>query len=152
MNSNNKPTLIEGGIAKDERGSLVFVNGFNMEDIKRFYMVENSSLEVIRAWHGHAKEGKYVFVASGSALLAAVFLDDLKEPNKENEIYRHVLTSEKPSIFYIPGGYANGFRSLEPGTKVIFFSTSTLEESKNDDFRFPPDYWGVDIWEVKDLK
>ena len=143
----NEPKCIDGGIAKDERGQLVFANGFEMSDVRRFYMVENSSLDVIRAWHGHAKEAKYVFVVSGSALVAAVFLDDLQKPNKENKIYKQVLSADKPAIFHVPGGYANGFRALEPGTKVIFFSTSTLEESKNDDFRFPIDYWGTEVWE-----
>ncbi|MCE9549367.1 dTDP-4-dehydrorhamnose 3,5-epimerase family protein [Candidatus Nomurabacteria bacterium] len=147
MNLNKKPEIIEGGIARDERGQLTFANNFGMSDVKRFYMVENSSLDVVRAWHGHAKEAKYVFVVSGSAIVAAVHLDDLKQPNKENEIHKYVISAKEPKIFYIPGGYANGFRSLEPDTKVIFFSTSTLEESKNDDFRFPIDYWGKEVWE-----
>jgi len=146
MNSNEKPKIIAGGLAKDERGQLVFANDFKMSDIKRFYMVENSSLDVVRAWHGHAKEAKYVFVVSGSALVAAVFLDDLKQPNKKNEIHKYIFSADKPQILYVPPGYANGFRSLEPGTKVIFFSTTTLEESKNDDFRFPVDYFGMEIW------
>lgn len=146
MNS-NKPKIKEGGIAKDDRGKLVFVNTFDMSNVKRFYMVENSSPDTIRAWHGHAKESKSVFVASGKALVAAVFLDDLKEPNKNNEIHKHIISADKPTIFHIPARYANGFKALEPGTKVIFFSDSTLEESKNDDFRFPIDYWGMEVWQ-----
>jgi len=148
MNLNDEPKIIDGGIAKDERGQLVFSNDFNMNDIKRFYMVENSSIDVIRAWHGHDKEAKYVFVVSGSALVAAVFLNDLKQPDKNNKIYKYILSAEKPQVLYIPSKYANGFKILELGTKVIFFSTSTLEESKNDDYRFPVDYWGKEIWEV----
>jgi dTDP-4-dehydrorhamnose 3,5-epimerase-like enzyme len=148
MKSKNKPRIIDGGIARDERGQLTFVNDFNMNDVKRFYIVENFSLEVVRAWHGHEKEAKYVFVISGSAFVGAVFLDDLKKPNKKNKIHKYILTAEKPQVLYIPIRYANGFKALEPGTKVKFFSTSTLEESKNDDFRFPQDYWGNKIWEV----
>jgi len=147
MNLNEKPKIIEMGFAKDERGQLIFANDFPMDDIKRFYMVENSSLDVVRAWHGHVKEAKYVFVVSGRALVGAVYLDDLKSPDKKNEVHKYILSTEKPQILYIPGGYANGFRSLEPGTKVTFFSTATLEESKNDDFRFPIDYWGKEVWE-----
>src|SRR3989344_6268485 len=105
MNSNEKPKIIAGGLAKDERGQLVFANDFNMSDIKRFYMVENSSLDVVRAWHGHAKEAKYVFVVSGSALVAAVFLDDLKQPNKKNEIHKYIFSADKPQILYVPPGY-----------------------------------------------
>lgn len=148
MKSVKEPQLIEGGIARDERGSLTFANDFDMSLVKRFYMVENASLDVVRAWHGHAVEEKYVFVVSGKALVAAVHLDDLENPNKDNKVHSFVMSSEEPSILHIPGGYANGFRSLTPDTKVIFFSGSTLEESKNDDFRFPKDYWGDNVWEV----
>jgi len=47
---------------------------------------------------------------------------------------------------YIPAGFANGFMSLTSDTQIIFFSTSTIDESKGDDFRFDARYW--DIWEV----
>lgn len=146
MKSVKEPKIIDGGIARDERGQLTFANGFDMESVKRFYMVENSSLDVIRAWHGHAKEEKYVFVVSGKALVGAVFLDDLVEPDKNNTVHTFTLSADEPKILHIPGGYANGFKSLDSDTRVIFFSTTSLSESQNDDFRFPIDYWGNDVW------
>ena len=149
MNSNNKPIIIEGGIAVDDRGQLSFSNDFSFEKIKRFYMVENFSTDTIRAFHGHQNEEKYVLVVNGSAIVAAVYMDDVKDPNKNNEVFRYVLSSRKSSILHIPRGYANGFKALEPNTKVIFFSTSTLAESTGDDYRFPADYWGANIWEVE---
>jgi dTDP-4-dehydrorhamnose 3,5-epimerase len=36
--------------------------------------------------------------------------------------------------------------SLTPDAKLVFFSTATLEESRNDDYRFPARYW--DVWQV----
>src|SRR3989338_10572283 len=146
-NYHKKPKLFEGGIAADQRGQVSFVNGFGFEDVVRFYMVENSAKEPIRAFHGHMKEAKYVFVPSGSALVAAVRLDDSKTPSKSAIPERFVLSAKKPSILYIPGGYANGFRALEANTRVIFFSTDSAEESKADDYRFPHDYWGADVWD-----
>lgn len=148
-NLNKKPNIIEGGLAIDDRGQLTFVNDFNFSDIKRFYVVENFSQDVIRAFHGHLKEEKYVFVVSGSAIVAAVEMDDTIKPNKSNEVYRFILSSRKPNILYIPAGYANGFRAIEKNTKIIFFSTSSLEESKGDDYRFPYDYWGKEIWNIE---
>ena len=38
----------------------------------------------------------------------------------------------------------NTFKNLEENTKIIFYSTSTLEESMGDDIRFEYDKW--DIW------
>lgn len=151
LNNNSKliPQLIEGGMAIDDRGAVIFVNDFNFSGIKRFYMVENFSKEVIRAFHGHLKEEKFVFVVSGSAIVVAVEIDDFKKPSKNSPIYRFVLSSKKPAILYIPAGYANGFKALEEKTKIIFFSSSSLEESKEDDYRFPYNYWGEEVWKIE---
>ena len=132
--------LINGGVAVDDRGQLSFVNDFDFKDVKRFYMVENHEQGFIRAWHGHKKEGKYVYVPSGAILIGAVNLET-------EEVERFVLSSSKPQILYIPPGYANGFMNLQNNTKVIFFSTSTLEDSIGDDIRFEWDKWN--IWNIE---
>lgn len=141
--------LIEGGVAVDDRGFLQFANTFNFENVKRFYCVTNFSETIIRAFHGHKNEAKYVLVLSGSAIVCAVKIDNFNKPSKKLKIERFMLSAKKPAVLFIPAGYANGFRSLEQDTKVIFFSSSSAEESKNDDFRFAFDYWGKKIWEVE---
>ena len=144
-----EPRVIEAGLAVDDRGSLTFANAFDFAGVKRFYKVTNHGTDVIRAWHGHRKEGKYVYVARGAIILGAVKIDDTKSPSKQAAVERWVLSDQKPSLVYIPPGYANGFRSLIPDTHILFFSTSSLEESKGDDYRFPADYWGEDVWHVE---
>jgi len=141
--------LIEGGIAVDDRGSLNFANDFNFYGVKRFYQVQNFSTSTIRAFHGHMNEAKYIYVTKGSAIVAAVKLDNIKSPSKNQEVNRYILSDKHPQILFIPPKYANGFRPLEDDTRIIFFSTSSLEESKGDDYRFPADYWGKEIWEVE---
>jgi len=135
--------IIKGGIAVDDRGSLRFVNDFNFEGVKRFYQVENHRQGYIRAWHGHAIEGKYVWVAAGSALVGIVPLD--ANPGDSDAARKFVLSDKSPSILWIPPGYFNGFMNLKENTKIIFFSTSTMEEAKDDDIRKPYDMW--DIWQ-----
>ncbi|MFA5270098.1 MAG: dTDP-4-dehydrorhamnose 3,5-epimerase family protein [Patescibacteria group bacterium] len=149
MENSNLPHLIDGGLAVDDRGQLTFVNGFDFAGVKRFYSVENFSTETIRAWHGHLKEAKYVLVISGSAIVATVMMTDTANPDRNQPINRYVLSAKKPAVLYIPAGYANGFRSLEPNTKVMYFSTSTLEESQGDDYRFPANYFGETVWQVE---
>jgi dTDP-4-dehydrorhamnose 3,5-epimerase len=129
--------LINGGISVDDRGSVRFINDFNFKDVKRFYHVENHSKGFIRAWHGHRKEGKYVYVSSGTALIGVVNMDSEK-------VEKFVLSSKTPKILYIPPNNFNGFKSLEENTTILFFSTSTLEESLGDDIREQHDKW--DIW------
>ena len=141
-----KPYLIEGGISFDDRGNVSFVNDFHFEGVKRFYMVSNHKADFIRAWHAHRHEAKYTMVVQGSVIVAAVLIDNWEKPSKNTKIYRYVLSSQKPTILYIPPGYANGFMSLTIDAKLIFYSTSSIEESRNDDIRYDSRYW--DAWQV----
>lgn len=139
-----EPRLIKGGIAVDDRGKITFVNDFRFDGIKRFYTVSNHVRGFVRAWHAHRFEAKYVVAVMGAAVVGAVAIDDWGKPSKDSLVHRFILSPEKPSVLYIPPGYANGFMSLTDDTKLIFFSTSTLEESRNDDIRYDSRYW--DIW------
>ena len=132
---------INGGLSVDDRGVLSFVNDFTFEGVKRFYVVENHEKGFVRAWHGHKREAKYVHCVSGSAILSAVKIDNWEKPSVDTEIHRLVISEKKPSVVYIPAGFANGFKTLEENTKIIFFSSSTLAESQGDDYRFDADYW-----------
>lgn len=138
---NTDIVTLNGGVATDDRGCVKFVNDFNFSGVKRFYQVENHKAGFIRAWHGHKKEGKYIYVARGSAIIGAVKLSSNKDPE------RFVLSSNKPQILFIPEGYANGAMTLEKDTIIQYFSTSTLEESADDDYRFDAYKW--DIWNIE---
>lgn len=137
---------IRGGLAVDDRGEVTFINEFDFKGVKRFYTVLNHRQGFIRAWHAHKREEKYVTVVEGAALVGAVEIDDWHNPSKNNEVFRAVLSSKTPSVLHIPAGHANGFMSLTQGTRIIFFSTSTLEESNEDDIRYDARYW--DIWKI----
>ncbi len=132
----DKPTIIDGSSFVDDRGILSFCNTFNFEGVKRFYQVQNHAVNYIRAWHGHEREAKYVYVVSGSALVGAVNM-------KTEEINKFVLSSQTPKILFVPEGYANGFKTLAENTVLMFFSTSSLEESKGDDIRYDYDHWNI---------
>lgn len=120
-----------GDVFTDDRGSVRFVNDFDFNGIKRFYQVQNHEIGFIRAWHGHLFEGKYVYVAKGSAWIGIV--------NMENTEVRktYVLSDKKPSVMYIPQGNYNGFKTLEEDTIILFFSNKSVNESKGDDHRLP---------------
>lgn len=129
--------LLNGGVAVDDRGAVTFVNDFDFKDVKRFYMVQNHSKNFIRAWHGHKKEGKYVFVAKGTILLGVM-------PINGGKANTYILSDKNPQVLFIPPNFYNGFKTLTDDARIIFYSTSTLEESKNDDIREPATKW--DIW------
>lgn len=140
------PQLIEGDLSVDDRGEVAFVNGFNFEGIQRFYAVSNYAPGFVRAWHGHRHESKFVTVIHGTAVVGAVLIDDWEKPSRDAKVHRYVLSSAKPAVLHIPPGHANGFMSLTADTKLVFFSTSTVAESREDDVRFDARYWNP--WEV----
>jgi dTDP-4-dehydrorhamnose 3,5-epimerase-like enzyme len=144
----DEPKLIAGNIGIDDRGEVGFVNDFDFAGVKRFYTVCNHRQGFVRAWHAHRREAKYVTAASGAALVGAVPIDDWEHPSKDLPVHRYVLSAHKPSVLYIPAGYANGFMSLTGDAKLVFFSTSTVDQSKGDDIRFPARYW--DIWSAEE--
>lgn len=148
--SKSKPELemIQGGLAVDDRGQVSFVNDFGFEGVKRFYMVSNHSADFVRAWHAHKKEAKYVMVVKGAAVVGAVEIDNWEHPSPDMKAERFVLSEKKPAVLFIPAGYANGFMSLTKDAQIIFFSTSTLDESLGDDFRYDARHW--DIWSVEE--
>lgn len=144
----HQPSVVRGGIAVDDRGALRFVNDFDFSGVKRFYMVENHAPGFIRAWHGHAHESKFVYVVSGSALVVAVRLEDAHPDLPVEKCFRTVVSDAAPAIVRIPGGYYNGFKTLTPGCRVMFFSDASLDQSKGDDLRLPYEAVNEKIWEI----
>ena len=135
-----EPRIINGGLHVDDRGKVSFIN--DMPEVKRFYVIENLGKDIIRAFHGHKKEDKYFYVVQGTALICANRID----ADRNSIVHRFVLSEHQPQLLHIPHKFANGVKSLEDKTKVIVFSTATLEESKSDDERIPYDYWGIRVW------
>ena len=135
--------IIPGGIAVDDRGALRFCNDFNFRNVKRFYEVENHRRGFIRAWHGHRNEGKYVWASGGSFLIGLVPLDATH--GDLSAVTKIVLSDSKPNIVWIPPGYYNGFKNLTEGGRLMYFSTSSIDDHHGDDIRLPYDAWN--IWE-----
>ncbi|MGN6602877.1 MAG: WxcM-like domain-containing protein [Ginsengibacter sp.] len=135
------PQIIQGGTHTDERGKLVFFNEFDMARVKRFYVIEPAGASTVRAWQGHKKEEKWFYVISGSFKVVLVQPDDWESPSVELATEEFELAASKPQVLHVPGGYANGFRSLEAGSKIMVFSPFTVEESAGDDYRFDKGLW-----------
>ena len=143
-----EPRLMRGAVAVDDRGEVGFVNDFDFAGVKRFYLVANHAAGFVRAWHGHKREAKYVTVVQGAMLIACVLIDNWEKPSPELPVQRFVLSAKTPAVLFIPAGYANGNMSLTDDARAMFFSTSSLEESKGDDIRFDARLW--DAWQVEE--
>lgn len=141
-----EPRLIKGGLSVDERGIVSYVNDFDFPDVKRFYVIENHRVGYVRAWHGHRREEKSITVIQGTAIIGVIPLATFEK--KDTKTFRFVLSARQPAVLYIPGGYANGCMVLEEGTKIVHFSTFTMEEAEGDDMRYAGTLF-PGIWEVR---
>ena len=135
----SEPKIIQGKLFHDDRGYVSFTNELNFSElgIKRYYTVRNHSKKYSRRFHGHKKEAKYVTVNNGAAKIVIYKVADWDNGTPVNESAKvYNLSWTQPDVLYIPPGYANGFVPLNEDAIITFYSTSSLEESKGDDFRF----------------
>ncbi len=138
------PPPIEGTGFSDERGKLLFFNSFDMREIVRFYEIAPADTLTVRAWQAHKDEKKWFYCLRGSFTVHLIKPDNLNNPSKIIGSEKFILDAEKPRILKIPGGYANGFKGMEEGSTLMVFSNFYLDESKEDDFRYPIEQWDVD--------
>jgi dTDP-4-dehydrorhamnose 3,5-epimerase len=138
MNTDN---LIEGKVHNDSRGSLTSYDEFSFDSVKRMYIIENLNSDIVRAWQAHKREQKWFYVCSGSFLFVTIQIDNFASPSEKLRVNEWVISANKYSILHVPGGFANGFRSLSADSRLVVFSSSTLKESKEDDYRFEANRW-----------
>ena len=141
MNQSLKPILIEGGIFKDDRGQLEFVNNFSLANIKRMYFSSNANTKIIRAWQGHKVESRWFYCLQGIVDVRLVAIDNWDNPSKKLKAQKFILKSNVPQVLFIPKGYVNGFKSIEADSKLMIFSDFLLNEVPNDEFRFDKNLW-----------
>ena len=134
MNNISEPLYFEKGFAEDHRGSLEFYNDLKLDNFKRFYIVNNPKKGTVRAWHGHKIEAKLVKVLKGEFVVCTIKIDNWESPNKGIESTKFTL-NENSGIVFIPPGYANGAINLVNESSIMYFSSLTLEDSKNDEYR-----------------
>ena len=51
-----QPYIIDGAVHNDHRGTVAFVNDFDMSPIKRMYTITHPSTTVVRAWQAHKNQ------------------------------------------------------------------------------------------------
>src|SRR5699024_632355 len=94
--------IIKGGIAKDHRGQIRFVNDFDMSLVKRFYIIKNQDTELIRGWRAHRMEQRWFYVVSGSFELSLVKIDDWGSPSKTLEIEKLNIKADDQQVVHVP--------------------------------------------------
>lgn len=133
--------IIKGGIAKDHRGQIRFVNDFDMSLVKRFYIIKNQDTELIRGWRAHRMEQRWFYVVSGSFELSLVKIDDWDRPSKNLEVEKKHIKADDQQVVHVPIGFGTAFKALEAGSELLVFADYGIENAKNDDYTWPVDYF-----------
>jgi len=133
--------ILNGGSAKDARGEIRFVNDLDMSEIKRFYLIKNLDLSVVRGWRGHRRESRWFYSIAGSFRIDLLKIDDWETPSNDIEIIRQNLTSENHQMLHIPPGYATTIQALEHDSELLVFANSKIEDALADDFTWPLTYF-----------
>ena len=136
-----KPQIIKGSSHKDHRGTIRFVNDFDLKDVKRFYTIQHPDTSIIRTWQCHEIETKYFFPLKGSFVVAWVEIDDFDKPSINPKADYKILKDNKSEVVYIPPGYANGFKALETNSEIAVFSDLYINESVKEKRHYPANWW-----------
>jgi len=131
-----KTALFKGDSFSDTRGKLLFFNTFTMQEIVRFYQIEPDNSDVIRGWQAHKQEKKWFYCIEGGFEINLIKVDDFETPNINLESEKYFLDVDVPIVLAVPKGYATAFKAIDNNSKLIVYSNFTLEQSKNDDYRF----------------
>lgn len=134
------PKLLKGDCHKDARGTLFYNNDFEMSAIKRIYVIENKSIDIIRAWQGHQIEQRWFSAIKGSFRIKLIAIDNWEIPSKTPEIFEFVLESIKLDVLHIPSGYVSSIQLLEEGSKLLVMADYLLGEIV-DEYKYPVDYF-----------
>lgn len=111
------------------------------------YQIAPAHMGIIRAWQGHQKEQKWFYCLQGAFLIQTVQVSDFKDPDPSAAVAQHQLLEHEPGVLHLPGGHASGIQATVPESKLLVFSDVSLQDSKDDDYRFKIDLWQTE-WMV----
>src|SRR5690606_19576757 len=132
---------IQGGIATDHRGSIRFVNEFDMTAVKRFYIIESKDTETIRGWRAHRTEQRWFYVLEGAFSMKTVKIDNWENPSRELPVEERTLKTDDQQVIHVPAGFGTAFRALEPGSRLLVFADYGIEHAPHDDYTYGTDYF-----------
>jgi len=130
-----------GGSAKDHRGQIRFVNDFDMSQVKRFYIIKNADLELIRGWRAHRIEQRWFYVLSGSFSVDIVEIDNWELVSKDLPVEKMVLNLHDNKVLHLSAGYGTAFQALEADSELLVFSDYGIENAPLDDYTYSLDYF-----------
>jgi len=135
-----RPNIISGSNYTDNRGELLYNNDFDVSEIKRFYIIENTDLSIVRGWQGHEIEQRWFSVAKGGFNIQLIKIDDWINPSKNLDVIEFDLNSDKLNVLHIPSGYITCIKANVHHSKLIVMADYLMDEVK-DEHKYPLNYF-----------
>lgn len=147
--------IIRPAVFEDDRG--YFFEAFNAAKFKQAGLRANfvqdnlskSSKDVLRGLHFQNPpnaQGKLVSVLRGAVLDVAV--DIRKNSPTYGQHYSIILSEKNKTQFYIPSGFAHGFKTLEDNTIFSYKCTEGYNKESEGSIKWDDQELGIN-WEVK---
>ncbi|WP_395046126.1 WxcM-like domain-containing protein [Flavobacterium sp.] len=134
------PKIIKGNSHTDQRGNLFYNNNFDLSAIRRIYIIENKSVDFIRAWQGHKIEQRWFTATNGAFKIKLIKIDNWESVSTHLEVIEFNLNAEKLDVLHVPSGYVSSIQSLEKDATLLVMSDYLLGEV-SDEYRFDADYF-----------
>ncbi|MDV3846234.1 sugar epimerase [Elizabethkingia anophelis] len=134
--------LIKGNKYVDERGVINFNNNFDASAIKRIYTIENTNIDFIRGWQGHAIEKRWFSCINGSFTISVIKIDNFENPSENLQPIVYELNAEGLNILAIEEGCVTAIKASVENSKLLVMADYALNEIK-DEYRFPIDYFKI---------
>ena len=134
------PKIIKGNSYSDSRGTLIYNNFFDASEIKRMYIIQNSSTEVFRGWQGHKVEKRWFLSLKGEFEINLIEVDNWETPSKDLQSIKYNLGSDKMNVLLVPPGFVSSIRSKVTNSKLLAMSNYGIEEIK-DEYKYEKDYF-----------
>ena len=134
------PRIIKGDFFTDNRGTINFNNSFDASQIKRIYIIQNSSVNFIRGWQGHKVEQRWFSALQGSFRIKLIKIDDWNTPSK-SLVYQEIkLEAKTLDILHIPQGYVTSIQSIKNNSKLLVMADYAIGEIE-DEQRYDLNYF-----------
>mgnify|MGYP003583051687 FL=1 len=141
MNTDLK--LIVGGSHTDSRGTIVFINDFDMTPVKRFYRIKHQDTKTIRGWRAHRIEQRWFHVNQGVFEVRLIAIDNWTTPNPSLPQKKITLQATDNAVLHIPAGYASAIQAKVADSELTVFADYDIDHAKNDDYLYPITYFNA---------
>lgn len=132
--------IISGNVFSDNRGKLFYNNDLDLSEVKRMYIIENSSIDIIRAWQAHKIEKRWFVAVEGEFEIKLVQVDDFENTSDDLQIQSYQLNANLMDCLYVEPGFATSIQSKTSNAKLAVFSDYLLGEVV-DDYKFDSGKW-----------